>query len=97
MSGESSEGKRKRAQSHFEKAEQRKIKEALALEDYRSKNAAVAAKTARLRALRLAKEAADSRIATEEMERKIQERAVISVAPDRPHPQKPRRKSATSE
>ena len=58
-SGKSTEEKRQRAQVHFEKGEQRRVEAAKAVDDHLVKNKAEAAKTARLRALRLAKEAAD--------------------------------------
>lgn len=56
----SSEEKRQRAQSHFEKGEQRRVEAAKSVVDHRAKINADAAKTIRLRALRLAKEAADA-------------------------------------
>jgi len=55
----SAEEKRQRAQAHFEKGEQRRVEAAKSRDDYRAQINADAAKTIRLRALRLAKEAAD--------------------------------------
>jgi hypothetical protein len=54
-----SEETRQRAQLHFEKKEQRKVEATNSRNAYNAQIDADAAKTARLRALRLAKEAAD--------------------------------------
>lgn len=54
-----SEETRQRAQSHFEKKEQRKAEAISSRNAYQAQIDATAAKTVRLRALRLAKEAAD--------------------------------------
>jgi hypothetical protein len=55
----SAEEKRQRAQAHFEKGEQRRAEATKSHDDYRAAINADATKTIRLRALRLAKEAAD--------------------------------------
>ena len=58
-SGGSTEEKRQRMQLRFEKNEQRRVEAAKAVDDRLAAGKAEAAKTARLRALRLAKEAED--------------------------------------
>lgn len=59
------EEKRERAQLHFEKVEREKGEAARARAEYQKKANAEVAKTARLRELRLAKEAADAATALE--------------------------------
>jgi hypothetical protein len=54
-----------RAERNFAKTEQRRQEAASAMEAVRAEQRAVAEKTARLRALRLAKEAADAEAAAE--------------------------------
>jgi hypothetical protein len=59
-SGKSSEEKRLRAQSHFQKGEERRVEATKVVDHHLARSKAEAAKTARLRALRLAKEADDA-------------------------------------
>jgi transcriptional regulator of nitric oxide reductase len=66
----SPEEKRLRAQAYFEKGEQRRVEAAKSHSDYRAAINADAAKTIRLRALRLAKEAADELAAKERAAKK---------------------------
>ena len=71
----SPEEKRQRAQLHFEKGEQRKADAAKSLGEHHARISADAAKTIRLRALRLAKEEADALAAKARAEKK----AVVAV------------------
>lgn len=56
---------KRRAQLTFDKAEQRKLDSVRAFDALRAEQAATLAKTARLRALRLAKESADAQAAAQ--------------------------------
>jgi hypothetical protein len=93
-SGKSAEEKRLRAQLHFEKGEQRRVEAAKAVDDHLARSRAEAAKTARLRALRLAKEAADDLNA-----KKIRadKQAVLSAAQDAPRKKTAKRKKSTTD
>lgn len=82
---------KRRAQATFDKAEQRKLESQRAFEALRAEQAAVAAKTARLRALRLAKEQADaeaaalvaSELAAAKSEQAAAKAAKLAAAPAR--------------
>ncbi len=78
------EEKRQKAQLHFEKAAQRKIDATKSYDSYRAEKNAELAKTIRLRALRLAKEAADAVAATEKQ-------AIIAAAPKAVRKRAPRK------
>ena len=69
------EENRQRAQSHFEKSEQRKIEAAKSRYDYQAQFNADVAKAARLRAIRLAKEAADELVKKALAAEKLEARA----------------------
>ena len=66
---------KRKAQAHFEKAAQQKIEAEKALSEYKAKKDAAMAKTIRLRALRLAKEADDAAAALAKAERRVQRNA----------------------
>jgi hypothetical protein len=76
----SAEEKRQRAQSHFEKAEQRKVEAAKSLDEHRAKQDADAAKTLRLRTLRLAKEAQDEAVAKQLSAEKAEKEAAQAAS-----------------
>lgn len=84
--GLSSDEARMRAQRTAAKAEQRRQEAASALEAQRAEQQAVAEKTARLRALRLAKEAAEAKAAAQ--------RKVAAVSPKRSKPPRERANAA---
>ena len=83
------EEKRQRAQLHFEKSEQRKAEAAKSRDDHNAKINADAAKTIRLRALRLAKEEADALAAKT---REAEKQAALAASP-RAARKKPTRKA----
>lgn len=97
ISSTSIEEKRQRAQSHFEKKELRMVEAAQVADDHRAKGVAEAAKTVRLRALRLAKEALDAEAAQAKADRMAAKSAVIAVSPDSPKRVSPRRTKKTNE
>jgi hypothetical protein len=87
-----SEETRQRAQMHFEKKEQRKVEATNSRNAYHAQIDADAAKTARLRALRLAKEAADE-LATKT---RLSEKA-LSASPKATRKKPSRKASPTAE
>lgn len=68
---------RQRAQMNFDKAEARKREAAQSLQAHEAEKDAIAAKTERLRALRLAKEAADQAVADTQ---KAEKAAAVAAA-----------------
>ena len=84
-----SDEKKQRAQAHFEKGEQRRTEAAKSRDDYRAQINADAAKTIRLRALRLAKEAADALAANERAAEKLARAALPRTARKKTIKEKP--------
>lgn len=87
----SAEEKRQRAQSLFDKSEKRKVEVAKSGNDHRTSISADAAKTIRLRALRLAKEEADTLAAKAQ---EIEKQATVAALP-RAERKKPVRREAS--